>query len=67
MPVCDCMLMYVLNVSAPVYCPTYCGRCVMRDRMLTQWPAPDLMAQSIQGRCTLKYTLVPPQKCFNKY
>ena len=50
--VCDFMLMYVLYVS-------YKGQ-----GMLTQWPAPDAMSQSIQSRLTVKYTLVPPHKSF---
>ena len=29
---CYCMLMYVLYVSVLLYCPTYCDRCLMRDR-----------------------------------
>ena len=57
--VCDCLLMYVWYVSVLVYCPTYCGGCLMRQGMLTQWPAPDPMGYNIQSRRTLKYTLVP--------
>ena len=34
--------------------------------MLPQWPEPDPMGQSIQNRRPLKYTPVPPHKCFNK-
>ena len=30
--VCDYVLMYVLHVSVLVYCPTYCGGCLMRGR-----------------------------------
>ena len=42
--VCGYVLMYVLHASVLVYCPTYCGRCLMRGRgMLNQWPAPDPM------------------------
>ena len=32
MSLCDCMLMYVWYVSVLVYCPTYCGECLMRGR-----------------------------------
>ena len=30
--VCDYVLMYILHVSVLVYCPTYCGGCLMRGR-----------------------------------
>ena len=30
--VCDYVLIYVLHVSVLVYCPTYCGGCLMRGR-----------------------------------
>ena len=29
--VCDCMLMYVWHIYVLVYCPTYCGGCLMRS------------------------------------
>ena len=32
MYVCDYVLMYLLYVSALVYCPTYCCGCLMRGR-----------------------------------
>ena len=32
MSVCDCVLIFVLYVSVFVYCPTYCGECLMRGR-----------------------------------
>ena len=66
MPVCDCMLMYVLYVSVLEYCPTYCAGCLIRGRGCLGGPAPDSIGWSIQSRRTLKYTLVSPHKCFNK-
>ena len=32
MSLCDYVLIFVLYVSVFIYCPTYCGGCLMRGR-----------------------------------
>ena len=61
MSVCDCMFRYAWHVSVLVYCPTYCGGCLVRGRGCL------LNGQTyLQSRRSLKYTLIPPHPCFNK-
>ena len=59
MSVYDVILIYVVYVSVLVYCPTH-----VRQGMPSRWPAPDPKGYSMQSRLAMKFTLVPPYKCF---
>ena len=65
-----CVQLYV-NVCMVFLCAfilsySLCQVSHERQEMLSQWTIHDSMGQTTQRRRTVKHTLVPPYKCFNK-